>query len=140
MPMETPQGTSADGLPQRDALLPRLQVPDGRFQTAARHVVAANVGQQRIDVGGAGQLAAQHARDGVIAQQGPRGASPLLVVEGVLAGGDFTPAGDAIALGLDQDHVALGGAAETGLEEMHQRHADLAQRNAVDFHCHGSSR
>ena len=41
---------AADLLPQRDAVQARLQVPDGGFQAAARHVVAANVGGQREHV------------------------------------------------------------------------------------------
>ena len=92
------------------------------------------------DFGGAQQLAAEHARDGVIAQDQPGRIGPLLVVERVLAGGHFAPAGDAVAVHFHQDDVALGGAAEAGLEKVHQRHADLPQRDAFDFHGHGSSR
>jgi hypothetical protein len=58
----------------------------------------------------------------------------------MLAGGDFAPTGDAVRVGLDEDDVALGGAAEAGFEKMHQRHADLAQGDAVDLHRQGSSR
>ena len=46
---------AADLLPQRDAVEARFQVPDGDFQAAARHVVAADVRGQRIDVFGGGR-------------------------------------------------------------------------------------
>ena len=46
------------------------------------------------------EFAAEHARRDVIAQDRPRGIGPLLVVERVLAGGDFAPAGEAFAAAL----------------------------------------
>ena len=58
MPMETPQGISRrapppiffhSGTPSQA----RLEVPHGRFESAARHIVPANVLRQRRDVGGA---------------------------------------------------------------------------------------
>ena len=143
--METPQGISRrapapicchSGTP----LHARFQIPDGGFQPAARHVVAADVGGQREDVFGGMQRLAEHARSDVIVQDAPGGGGPLLVVEGILAGGDFAPAGDAVAGDFHQNDVAAVGAGKAGFEEVHQRHADLAQDDAVEFHCHGSRR
>src|ERR1035437_8062059 len=88
---------AADLLPQRDTVLARFQVPDGGFQSAARHVVAADVGGQGEDVFGSLDRFAEHARGDLIVQDAPGGGGPLLVVEGVFAGGDFAPAGDAVA-------------------------------------------
>ena len=62
----------ADLLPQRDAVPARFQVPDGGFQSAARHVVAADVGGQREDVLGGIQRLAEHARRDVIVQDAAR--------------------------------------------------------------------
>ena len=82
------------------------------------------------DFGALAKFVSKHARGDVIAQDQPRRLGPLLVVERIFAGSDFAPAGDASGLGFHQDDVALGGAAEAGFEEMHQRHADLAQRDS----------
>ena len=131
---------AADLLPQRHAFEARRQVPNGGLQAAARHVMAADVRRQRIDVLGAGEVAADDARRRVIPQNHPGRCGPLFVVKGILAGRHLAPARNAIASHFHQDHVALVGAAEAGLEEVHQRHADLPQRDAFDFHFQGSSR
>ena len=131
---------AADLLPQRHAVAARFQVPDGDFESAARHVVAADVRGQRVDVRGAGEIACRARAARRNREDEPDGIGPLLVVERIFAGGDFAPSGDAFAGHFDQDDVAAVGAAEAGLEEVHQRHADLAQRDAVEFHCHGSRR
>src|ERR1035437_3318238 len=130
----------ADLLPQRDAVHTRFQVPDGVSQAAARHVVTADVFGQGEDVFGGIQRFAEHARGDVIVENAPGGGGPLLVVEGVFAGGDFAPTGDAVAGDFHQNDVTAVGAGKAGFEEMHQRHADLAQGDAVEFHCDGSRR
>ena len=146
MPIETPHGISRRAPPpiccQSGSLVQaRFQIPDRRFQAAARHLVPADMRGQRRDIVGARQFAAQHARGGIIAQDQPCRLGPLLVVERVFARRDFAPAGDAVAIDLDQDDVALGSAAEAGLEEMHQRHADLPQRDdLLDFHSQRPNR
>ncbi len=133
-------GSAADLFPEGHAIEARLEIPDGRFQASARHVVAADVGRQRIHAGGALELAPEHSRRRVIAQDHPRRAGPFLVVERAFAGGDLAPAGHPFALRFHQDDMALGSAPKTGLEEMDQRHADLAQSDAFEFHGHGSKR
>ena len=131
---------AADLLPQRHAFLPRFQVPNGRFQAAARHVVAADVRRERVDIGRARRVRGparagwrNRAESATPSRSTPRcrrdSRRPSL-----------RPSRKRRRLHLHQDDVALGGAAEAGLEEMHQRHADLAQGDAFDFHCHGSSR
>ena len=132
--------TAADLLPQRHPVEARLQVPHRRFQAPTRHVVAADVRRQRVHLRGAVDRAAQHARRRVVAQDHPRRPGPLLVVERAFAGRHFAPAGHALALHFHQDDVALGGAPETGFEEMHQRHFDLSQGDAFNSHGHGSKR
>src|SRR6185369_1944629 len=47
-----------DLLPERDAGAPGIKIPDGGFKAAASHVVAANVGGQRVHVLGRSNLAA----------------------------------------------------------------------------------
>src|SRR5450759_3984266 len=131
---------AADLAPQRDAVHARFQVPDGGFQSAARHVVAPDVGGQGEDVFGSVERFAEHARRDVIVQDAPGGGGPLFVVEGVFAGGDFAPAGDAVARDFHQNDVTAVGAGKAGFEEVHQGHADLAQGDAVEFHGHGSRR
>jgi hypothetical protein len=42
-----------------------------------------------------------------------------------------SPQPETPAENFHQDDAALGGAAEAGLEEMHQRHADFAQRDSI---------
>ena len=125
---------AADQLPQRQVLDARFQVPDGSFEAAARHVVAADVFGEREDIAGGRERLAEHARRHVVLQDGPRRGGPLLVIKGIFAGRDFAPSGDAVGGDFDEDDVAAVGAAEAGFEEVHQRHADLVQHNAVEFH------
>ena len=125
---------AADLAPQRHPVHAGGQVPGGRFEGPARHQVAADVGRERRHRFGSRQVFAGNARGGVVAQDGPGGFGPLLVIEGVLPRGDLAPAGDAAAGRFHQDHLAFVGAAEAGLEEMHQRHADLPQDDALDLH------
>ena len=131
---------AADLLVQGDAAQARFQIPNRGFQAAARHVVAADVGGQGEHVFSGIERFAKHPRGHVIVQDAPGGNGPLLVVEGVFAGGDFAPAGGAAAGDFHQDDVAAVGARKAGFEEVHQGHADLAQHDAVEFHGHGSSR
>ena len=102
MPMETPQGISAaraaaDLLPQRLSRQPRFQIPNSGFHSAARHQVPADVRGQRAHIFRARERLAQHPRRHIIAQQMSQAeAGPLLVVEGILSGGDFAPARNAV--------------------------------------------
>ncbi len=52
----------------------------------------------------------------------------------MFAGDALAPRGHALAVQLHQQDAALGGAAEAGLEEVDQRHADLTQRDGFNFH------
>ena len=122
---------SADVLRQRDSGAAGFEIPHGGFESATRHEVAADVGGAAVDFGGAFEIVVQDARGDVIAQQGPDGCGPLFVVERIFAGGDFAPAGKAVGNHFHQNDGALVGAAEAGFEEMHQRHADLAENDAV---------
>src|SRR5262249_37762242 len=70
----------------------------------------------------------------VIAHDQPRRIGPLLVIERILAAGDFAPAGKAVGDHLCDNNLPLGGAAETGFEEMHQRHADFAEHDPFYSH------
>src|SRR5262249_31465428 len=67
-------------------------------------------------------------------ENGPDRPRPLLVIERVLPGGDLAPSGKPIGGDLHQDDVARIRAGKAGLKEMHQRHADLAKDNLVEFH------
>ena len=135
MPIETPQGISraraaADVLVERLAEQARFQIPHGDFHSAARHQVTADVRAARADFGRASKIVMQHARRDIIAQDQPGRFGPLFVVERILARGDFAPAGNAAADDFHQHDAALGGPAEAGLKEMHQRHPDFAQRDS----------
>ena len=134
MPMETPQGISRRAPPPMCCYSGLPSMRASRSQTAASSPPRAiwcprMCAAARADFGRALESVIQHARRGIVAQDQPRRFGPLLVVERILAGGDFAPAGNAAARDFDQDDVALGGPAEAGLEEMHQRHPDLAQRD-----------
>src|ERR1022692_1727789 len=130
MPMETPHGIS------------RRAPPPIAFHSGwpARHLVSAGVRGERRDVFGAGEIAAQHARNGVIAQDQPGGIGPLFVIERTLAGGHFAPSRRAFTRRFHQDDVALRGAAEASFEEVHQRHPDVPKSYAFDPHSHLPSR
>ena len=83
------------------------------------------------DLRGTRERKLQQPRSHIIPHDHPSRIGPFFVVEGVLAGGDFTVPGEAVAMGFDQNDVARVGAGEAGLEEVHQGHADLAERDAV---------
>ncbi len=104
--METPQAISwrapAPMVCQSGSLLQaRLEVPNGRFHAAARHVVAANVFGAGVDFARVGELVFEDARRNVIDEQRPDGAGPFLVIERIFAGGDFAPAGNIAREGFD---------------------------------------
>jgi hypothetical protein len=108
-----------------------FEIPHRDFQSAARHQVASDVRTTRPDMGRTLEFVMQHPRGDVIAQDHPGRFGPFFVVERIFAAGNFTPARKAIAFDFHQDDAALGGAAEAGLEEMHQRHADFAQCDSI---------
>jgi len=64
----------------------------------------------------------------------------VFVIEGMFAGGDFAPSREASGDHFDQDDGALEGAAKAGLKEMHQRHLDLAENDAVYSEGHDENR
>src|SRR6185312_13869594 len=132
--------TAADALPERLITLAGFQIPDGRFQTAARHLMAANMREPRRNSLGVFKNGVQNTRRGVIANNQPRGVRPFLVIEGMLARSDFAPARDAVRDGFDENDFALRRAAETGLEEMDQRHAQEPQHDPLYFNCHFPSK
>src|SRR5579859_2660334 len=102
--------------------------------------MAADVLGAIVNFGGAFEIVMQNARRNIIGENGPDGCGPLFVVEGMLAGGDFAPAGKAFGNHFDQHYEALIGAAEAGLKEMHQRHLDLAENDAVYSEGHDENR
>ena len=93
--------------------------------------MAADVLGTIVDFGGALEIVMQNARRYIIREDGPDRRGPFFVIERMFAGGDFAPAGEAAGGHFDQDDGALIGAAETGLKEMHQRHLDLTENDAV---------
>src|SRR5580704_8293245 len=102
------------------AVATRLQIPDRSFDAAARHVVAANMPGQGINVPCVRDLTPNQPWRNVIARDQPRGRRPFFVVKRVLTGRDLAPTRQAFAHYFDHDNVALVRAAETGLEEMDQ--------------------
>src|ERR1022692_2389814 len=111
---------------------------------------------ERRDVFSAGQVAAQHTRNSIVAQDQPGGIGPLFVIERTLARRDLAPSrsafarrfhqddvalrGSAFARRFHQDDVALRGAPEAGFEEVYQRHPDVPKSYAFDPHSHLPSR
>src|SRR5579872_7232517 len=131
---------SADLLSERNTGAAGFEIPHSGFETAPSHVMAADVFGAPIDFVGALEIVMQNARRYVIGENGPDGCGPLLVIEGMFAGGDFAPAGEAAGNHFDQNDGALVGAAEAGLKEMHQRHLDLAEDDAVYSEGHDENR
>ena len=78
----------------------------------------------------------QNARTNVIDEQRPDRTRPLLVEKGVFTRRDLAPAGYSVRKHFDQDDVAFICAAETGFEEMNERHADVPQNDAVYCEAH----
>jgi len=64
----------------------------------------------------------------------PGGSGGLVGIAGIAVGDAFTPTGQILTLGFDQDAVAVRDPAEGGLERPAQRHAQVIEREAVDFH------
>src|SRR5258708_14591474 len=83
---------SADMLPERLAAEAGLEIPHGRFEPAARHVVAADGCEKQRNLVRVLERDIENTRDDEVAQQKPGGVGPFLVVEGVLARCDFAPA------------------------------------------------
>ena len=63
-----PPRAASDVLPQRHTRLPRFQIPHCGFQSAASHLVSADMVRQRRHVFGAGQFPPYYARNDVVLQ------------------------------------------------------------------------
>src|SRR5665213_437046 len=85
---------SADVLRERDSGAAGFEIPHGGFESAASHVMAADVLGAGVDFGGALEIVMENTRRDIIGEDGPDGCGPLLVIEGMFAGGDFAPAGE----------------------------------------------
>src|SRR5579864_9476856 len=92
------------------------------------------------NIGRAVEHVLENPRSYVVAQDEPRRLGPFLVVERILAGCHFAPTGNTAGLNLDQDHPTFLRTAEAGLEEVHQRHPDLAQRYLFWLESHSPRR
>ncbi len=90
--------------------------------------------------GGAFQIAAGHRWGDVVLEQEPGGVGPLFVVERTFAAGYLAPSGEAFGNRFDQDDLALVGASEAGLEEVHQGQTDVVQVQAINSGCHFANR
>src|SRR5262245_16741502 len=64
----------------------------------------------------------------------PGGVNRLFAVKRIFSGNALAPTLRTIGMQRHQQDAAFGSAAEAGLEEMHQRHADFAQGDGFNLH------
>src|SRR5262249_44159918 len=94
-----------------------------------------------VDLRRALKLLMQHARRNIIANNVPRRIRPFLVIEGMLTTSDLAPPRNAAGrVNLDEDDLALVGAAKACFEEMDQGHPDQPERDAIYSEGHGDSK
>ncbi len=100
--------------------------------------MAAHGRNARLEIGRPGHVLAQYRGDKEIAQDVPRGARGFVGVAGVAVGHAFAPTDQPVRSDFDQDALAVGDAAERGLERRNQRHAQVMEGDTVDDHAVGS--
>ena len=126
---------AAKHLPERHALLLRVQVPRGHLDRRLRHVVAAHARQRRPHARRMGECAPDDQRRQKLGDDVPDGLGGLAAVVRIGVGDRLAPAIDAVAAQAHEDERAVVGSAEARLEEAHERQAKQSNFQAVD--CHG---
>ena len=138
MPTDTPTSTrcapAAEQIAQRAALALALQIPQRQLQAGLRHRMAAHALGAALEISRAGHILAQDRRRQEIAQDVPGRARRLVGVAGIAVGHALAVADQALGVYGEQDALALGDAAERGLERAAQRHPQVVQSDAVDDH------
>src|SRR6202012_1280076 len=107
---------AAEKLPERNALLLSFGVPDGGFQRALGHIVAADEFEVVVNVGGSGEVFVFDEWPEMIAENGPSRFDGFGAVVGTFAGDAFGPAGHTVYVGFEQDDAAVEGHAAADLE------------------------
>ena len=116
---------SSKQLPKRNVLDPGFEIPERRFQSGFRHVVAADFTS----------FPAKKAGNDEIAKDMPRGFRCLVAVEGTFACGYFSPAGVCAIRYFEQKDAPLLGDTEARLERVQEPHVQLAHFNLFNEHA-----
>ena len=127
-------------LPQRHALLLRVQIPHRHLERRFRHQVPANARQRGKHLPGVRERLSNHHRREKPGDHVPRGLRGLAAVERVVLGDALGPAVGAVTADGHQQEFAIVGPAEAGLEMVNQRQAKQTKFDAVDGHERGRMR
>lgn len=109
-------------------------MPEGVLDGGLGHAVAADFCHEGCAFLGAGKCAAKDCGREKVLDRGPGALNPFRTVIRGLAGNTLGPAGDPVGVNAEKENTPRVSAAETGLEEVHERHFQFAQRDGVDFH------
>src|ERR1039458_9679652 len=96
--------------------------------------MAAHTGEKSRTVSCHHEVAAEHGRGEVVSDGEPGAFGPLAAVEGIFAAHAFAPAVDSVAMRGEQKDAAAVGASKARLEEMDERHVNLAESDGFNLH------
>ena len=125
---------AADEFPERNIFELGFRVPDGGFEGGFGHVVAANVFEERPDIGSGGEFPALEHGPEKIFEDVPGGFGVFGRIEGRLAGGAFPPAGGTVDMGFGEDDAALGDTIHAGFERGDELEMDFTKGERAEAH------
>ena len=96
--------------------------------------MTANSREKLLYLGGFFQFLADHERRDEIGNNVPSGIRCFRVIRRSLAGGDLSPAADAIGDHFDQQDAPVLDDAKAGFKRRFQRHPDFPQIDSLDLH------
>jgi hypothetical protein len=125
---------AAKKFPERKIFLSGFGVPDGGFDGGFGHGVTANVFEKSPDVGGAGEWFVFQQRPEKFYDDVPTGFGVFGTVERAFACGAFSPAYDAIDVGLDEDDVTIGDPIHAGFEWVDELEMNFTESELTKLH------
>ena len=121
-------------LPERLAVLLRVEVPRRHLDDGLGHVVATDARHRGPEIARVRELAAQHERREKFRDHVPDRFRRFAAVVGVVFRDGLAPALRAVAVHGDEHEHAIVGPREAGFEVAHQRQPQQSNVEAVDCH------
>src|SRR5215469_11059774 len=125
---------TAQQLPQGQLAGRGLRIPEGVFQRGLSHTVSAHPRHQGGSFPTLLERTSQEHGSQVVLGRHPGAFNPFAAVERILTGNALRPTGEAVAVNRHEQNAPAVGATKARLEEVDERHLNLAQGDGFDFH------
>src|SRR6267378_781219 len=125
---------AADQSCEREVLLLRFDVPKRVLDSRARHLMAANCGEDARNFRGATEVFAENQRTQKSANHKPGCFRSLRIEERAFRCSDFSPAGNSVGQELDEDDGAIAGYAKASFKGRFEAHLELAKSDGLNMH------